>query len=346
MEIRFESRTLTKLHPLTISRGTSTGSENLFSIVTHEGVTGVGECAPGVLSDYLLAGQAESAIRSALEGFDLKQGPHSVTKAMQEAGIEEAAAAAVDTALWDWLAQSAELPLYRMLGLPAPSVPTSVTAGIDPSEIVREKANEFLSRTGAKFLKVKLGYPGGIEEDEAGYLAARQAAQHHNARLRVDANGGWTVAQAIHMGEWLAAHDCDYIEQPLAKGEEEGLPEVFAARRLPIFLDESVRTSRDVPQISDRCDGVNLKLMKTGGITEALRLVATARAHGLSTMIGCMGESSVAIAAGAAISGLFDHVDLDSHLNLVVDPASGLSLVDGVVTPPDTPGHGVRLSPG
>ncbi len=344
MELHIETRSLTKRHPLTISRGTSTGSENLFVTISHEGATGVGECAPGVLSDYLLAGKAETAIRSAMEGFEIERGPFAAMEAMREEGVEEAAAAAVDIALWDRLAQLAGLPLYRHLGLPTPSVPTSVTAGIDPPETVRKKADEFLSRTGARYLKVKLGYPGGLEEDKAGYLAARQAAIRHSARLRVDANGGWSPEQAIQMGAWLAEHDCEYIEQPLARGEEESLPAVFAARRLPIFLDESVRTSQDVPALADRCDGVNLKLMKTGGITEALRLVATARAFGLSTMIGCMGESSVAIAAGVAISGLFDHVDLDSHLNLMADPASGLSLVEGIVTPPERPGHGAKLN--
>lgn len=343
MEVRLETRELTKLHPLTISRGTSTGSTNLYALVTEGAHTGVGECAPGVLSDYLVAGEAESSILGVLEGFDLRQGPFATMQRLQEAGVEPAAAAAVDTALWDLLAKRAGLPLYRMLGLPAPCVPTSVTAGIDPPEDVEEKADAFLARTGAKFLKVKLGYPGGIEEDKAGYLAARRAAHRHGASLRVDANGGWSPSNAARMGEWLAEHGCDYIEQPLPRGAEDGLPEVFAKRRLPIYLDESVRTSGDVPALADRCDGVNIKLMKTGGITEALRLVSTARAHGLGTMIGCMGESSVAIAAGVAISGLMDHVDLDSHLNLLVDPAHGLTLVDGVVTPPETPGHGAEL---
>jgi L-alanine-DL-glutamate epimerase-like enolase superfamily enzyme len=96
--------------------------------------------------------------------------------------------------------------------------------------------------------------------------------------------------------------------------------------------------------VADRCDGINLKLMKCGGITEAVRIVATARAHGLKTMIGCMSESSIAIAAGAAIGSLFDHIDLDSHLNLNPDPAGGIAFVDGVVVPPNTPGHGAFLN--
>jgi L-alanine-DL-glutamate epimerase-like enolase superfamily enzyme len=130
------------------------------------------------------------------------------------------------------------------------------------------------------------------------------------------------------------------VEQPLVRGAEAELPALFRDRPLPVYADESVRVAADVPGLADRVDGVNLKLMKCGGITEALRIVATARAHGLQTMIGCMGESSVSIAAGAALSALFDHIDLDSHLNLDPDPAGGLTFEGGAVPPRDRPGHG------
>jgi muconate cycloisomerase len=112
---------------------------------------------------------------------------------------------------------------------------------------------------------------------------------------------------------------------------------------LPIFVDESCRVSSDVPGFAHCVDGVNLKLMKCGGITEALRIIGTARAFGLKTMIGCMGESSVSIAAGASLGALFDYIDLDSHLNLDPDPADGAPFVDGVTLPEDRPGHGGRL---
>ena len=143
---------------------------------------------------------------------------------------------------------------------------------------------------------------------------------------------------------WLADQGVDYVEQPLAEGEEAGLPEVFANRKLPIFVDESCRFASDIPAWATYVDGVNLKLMKCGGITEALRIVATARAHGLLTMIGCMSESSIAIAAGAAMSGLFDYIDLDSHTNLKPDPANGAELIDGIVWPQDRPGHGASMN--
>jgi L-alanine-DL-glutamate epimerase-like enolase superfamily enzyme len=172
------------------------------------------------------------------------------------------------------------------------------------------------------------------------FAAVTEAVAGADVALRVDANGGWSLADASHMMGWLAARGAEYVEQPLVRGAEDQLPELYRNRRLPIYVDESCRVSGDIPGFADCVDGVNLKLMKCGGITEALRIVATARAHGLKTMIGCMGESSVAIAAGAALSELFDHIDLDSHLNLDPDPAKGAPFQDGRVLPREVPGHG------
>jgi muconate cycloisomerase len=232
------------------------------------------------------------------------------------------------------------MPLYKLFGLPKTTVPTSVTIGINPPEVTRERVPDILRRTGAKCLKIKLGSPEGRDHDKEHFLAAAEAAAPFHAKLRVDANGGWTPDEARAMGVWLAERGVEYIEQPLAEGQEADLPYVMKDRPLPIFVDESIRFSQSVPQVADRCDGINLKLMKCGGPTEALRIVAAARAHGLQTMIGCMSETSIAIAAGAAIGACFDHIDLDSHLNLNPDPADGAPIIDGVVAPTDRPGHG------
>ncbi|AIE85221.1 dipeptide epimerase [Fimbriimonas ginsengisoli] len=342
MRAAFEIRELVKLYPLMISRGLMTSSDNLFVTVTDGTHTGIGELSPATGSAWTAErGQAQ------LEAFTaggIATNPHDNYAAMREANIDPPAMAALDTALWDLLAKQAGMPLYRLLGLPKRGVPTSVTIGINPPEVTRERVPEILRSTGAKCLKIKLGSPQGREHDKAHFLAAAEAAAPFQAKLRVDANGGWTVAEAIAMIQWLAEQGVDYVEQPLAEGQEAGLPEVFASRPIPIFVDESIRFSEDVPKIADRADGVNLKLMKCGGITEAVRIVAAARAHGLKTMIGCMSESSVAIAAGAAIGALFDYIDLDSHLNLNPDPAGGASIVDGVIVPSDAPGHGAFLN--
>ncbi|HRK22728.1 MAG TPA: enolase C-terminal domain-like protein, partial [Fimbriimonadaceae bacterium] len=266
-----------------------------------------------------------------------------VYAAMKEAGIDPPAMGAIDMALWDQIRKKCGQPLFRIWGLPNRSVATSVTIGLNPPEVTRERVPMILSTTKGKFLKIKLGSPEGVEFDQAHFEAAREAAAPFGAGLRVDANGGWSLGDAKMMLKWLAERGVGYVEQPLVEGAEDQLPELFKDRPLPIFVDESCRFADSIPKLAGRVDGINLKLMKCGGPTEALRMVATARAHGLQTMIGCMSEGSVAIGAGAHLGALFDHIDLDSHLNLNPDPAEGLEFVDGVVLPRDVPGLGVRL---
>ncbi len=348
IQVRFQTLELIKLYPLAISRGVMASSENLFVSISDGDHVGIGELSPATGSEWT-AERGERQLRQYLDTSLLWRGdrlssPHDVYASMREAGIDPPAMAALDVAVWDLLAKQAGLPLYRLLGLPNRSVPTSVTIGINPPEVTRERVPDILRRTGAKCLKIKLGSPEGLEHDKAHFSAAAESSSAFQPSLRVDANGGWSPQDAVHMISWLADRGVEYVEQPLAKGAEDDLPLVFAGRRLPIFLDETIRFSEDVPAVADRCDGVNLKLMKCGGITEAVRIVATAKAHGLQTMIGCMSESSIAIAAGAAIGSLFDHIDLDSHLNLNPDPASGAPIVDGVVRSLETVGHGGALN--
>lgn len=331
---------LTKLYPLAISRGTMTTSENLFVTLSDGTHEGIGELSPATGSRWT-ADRGEAQLREIHDR--LPSNPHDAWDALKRAEVDPPAMAAYDVALWDLLAKRAGLPLVELLGLPRRSVPTSVTIGINPPEVTRDRVPDILRRTGAKALKIKLGSPDGREFDRAHFLAAKEASAAFAPSLRVDANGGWTPEEAIEMIAWLDEQGVEYVEQPLAEGREAELPRVFANRKLPIFLDESCRFSDSVPRLAGLCDGVNLKLMKCGGITEALRIVATARAHGLKTMIGCMSESSVAIAAGASIAVLFDHVDLDSHLNLNPDVADGAPIEEGVVLPAERPGHGGRL---
>lgn len=342
IRLAFRTVALVKRYPLAISRGTQAGSSNLFVFASDGSHEGVGELAPAVASNWTAErGQAQlSAFASA---FDLSAGPHAAFAAMRALELDPPAMAALDVALWDLLAKRAGLPLHVLLGLPRPAVPTSVTIGLNPPEVTRERVPEILRRTGARALKIKLGSPEGREHDRAHFTAAAEAAAPFGVRLRVDANGGWTVDEALAMDRWLAARGVDYVEQPLAEGREDDLSRLIARRTLPIFADESCRVAADVPRLADRVDGVNLKLMKCGGISEALRIVAAARAHGLATMIGCMSESSVAIAAAASLGALFDHLDLDSHLNLAPDPAAGAPIADGVVAPLERPGHGGEL---
>lgn len=343
MRLSFRQVRLEKRYPLRIARGVHTGSTNLFVFVENEGAVGIGEMAPGTLTGCDNAEDGERILRAFASPLPDDSPVQEVYRLGREAAVPPCALAALDMALWDLLAKRASLPLYRLLGLPRRSVPTSVTIGINPPEVTRERVPEILARTGAKYLKIKLGSPEGIEADQEHFEAAREAAA--GAGLRVDANGGWSLADARTMMPWLRDRGVEYVEQPLHYERLEDLPALCKDRPLPIFLDESCRYSTDIPGFAAHVDGINLKLMKCGGISEALRIVATARAFGLQTMIGCMGESHVAISAGASLGALFDHIDLDSQLNLVGDPTRGAAMTDGVVLPPERPGHGGELDP-
>lgn len=342
---------LTKRIPLTIHRGTSAATENVIVTIEHDGIRGDGEMAPNAVT-----GDTAEHTLAAIERWAQKLEPLGPWERQRIAGIVRddpaapdgiggpggtAAACALESACWDWLGKRAGLPVWRLLGIDRSRMAkTSVTVGINPPERAAEVARDWIERTGSRCLKIKLGSPDGIDHDQAQYLAVRAAAGP-GARLRVDANGGWSADDARMMIAFLADHDCDYVEQPIAPGNEDILKSLRPSP-IPIFLDESIHQAADIPKFAPWIDGVNTKLMKTGGIDEALRVLAVARACGLSTMIGCMGESSLAIAAGAHIAASFDHVDLDSHLNLIADPWTGLEWSDGRVLPGVGPGLGVR----
>jgi len=344
MNISFETIELVKRYPLRISRGKITRSTNLIVRIEDQGLVGIGEAAPGSTTGAETAEECQHQLEGFLRNHDVQHSSiYDSWSAARERHIAPCAYAALDMALWDLLARKSAQPLYKLLGLARRSVATSVTVGILPPVLVRERVPEILRRTGAKFLKVKLGSPEGIEADQAMFDALHHITQNLEVNVRVDANGGWNLQQAKMMMRWLADRGVEYIEQPLVHGEEQQLPALFQGRALPIYVDESCNYSNDIPAFAQSVDGVNLKLMKCGGITEALRIVATARAHKLKTMIGCMGESSISISAGASIAALFDYVDLDSQLNLLPDPATGTLLENGIVLPTDAPGHGASL---
>ena len=354
MHLTLSPLPLTKRHALTISRGTSGSTVNVIVRVEHEGFSGLGEMAPsGVTGDTLQTAEVDLprivALLTEIAPWELDRieaalrRHNSAAVGLGGVGGGSALRAAVEIACHDWLGKRANLPLWKLFGLDRTKISaTSVTVGINPPETAAEQAREWQSRTGAKVLKIKLGSPAGIDADRELFEAVRAAALPGTV-LRVDANGGWTAPSARPMIRWLAERGAQYVEQPLAQGDEENLASLRPSP-VPIFADESIRVAADVPKLAGLVDGVNVKLMKCGGIREACRIVAVARAHGLQTMLGCMGESSLAISAGAQISPLFDHLDLDSHLNLLDDPfALCLDWQDGKVIPGDGPGLGVSL---
>jgi len=343
MKITFHKVQLKKRFPLAISRGIRYHSENIFVQVEKDGLVGWGEAAPGETEGASTPEAVQHALEqfasTGIEGYSIQ----ALYNRAREMNIPPCAYVGLDIALWDWTAKKAQMPLYQLLGFPKAHTPTSVTIGINPPEVVKERIPLLMKGTSIQSLKIKLGSPEGIEADKTMFEQVLESAKNYKVKIRVDANGGWDVSQAKHMMKWLADRGVDYIEQPLEEGEEAYLKELYHQRPLPIYVDESCRFCENIPHFAAHVDGVNMKLMKCGGITEALRIIATAKAHGLKTMIGCMSESSVSIAAAAALSGGIDHVDLDSHYNLAPDPSVGAPMIKGITLPPEVPGHGGEL---
>ena len=343
MVVNFHTVNLKKKHPLQISRGVHNKSQNLFIEIVKDGITAWGESAPGKTEGAKSAEEVQAHLTRLINSGINDLSIHEVCQRSKDLNIPACALAGIDIALWDLTAKKAKLPLKDLLGLPKPKVPTSITVGINPPEIVKERVEMIISNPQVRALKVKLGSPEGIEYDKLIYSQVIESTKKSNIAIRVDANGGWSLDEAKLMMKWLAERDAEYIEQPLVEGDEDKLKFLFKGRPLPIFIDESCRFAEDVANNYQHVDGVNLKLMKCGGITEALKILNVAKSHGLKTMIGCMSESSVSISAGASITGIIDYVDLDSHYNLNPDPSEGTFMIDGVTMINSLPGHGAKL---
>lgn len=247
-----------------------------------------------------------------------------------------AACAAVDLALHDALGKRLGINVRDLLGLGGlPIPPTSFTLAIAEPDVLREQA-----RAAAEYpiLKIKLGGPA----DLASVAIIREAAP--NSRLRVDANGGWSLETARQMIPALIDHGVELIEQPLSVDAMDGYRELRTnGYPIPIFADEPIKSAADVVRWASVVDGVNIKLMKTGGIAGALDAIATARAHGLQVMLGCMVETSLGVAAAVALAGLADLIDLDGPLLIANDPATGLEYAGATIQPLTEPGLGVTI---
>ena len=342
MKVSLHKVLLQKRFPLKISRFISNSCYNVFVKVEKDGIVGWGESVPGETG-----AQNANEIIKELEklistGIDVKS-ISEIEYLSRKLKISPCSYAGLDIALWDWKAKKAEMPLHDILGLPLPKIKTSLTLGIMSPQSVKKRIPLLFENNSAKFLKIKLGSPEGIDSDKIMYEQVLESSKPYNLGLRVDANGGWSTEDAKHMIEWLSKRECDYVEQPITLGKEKDLKTLYQNRLLPIFVDESCRVSKDIVQYSQWVDGINLKLMKSGGITEGLKVLSTAKAYGLQTMIGCMSESSVSISAAASISGHIDHIDLDSHYNLNPDPGSGAEMINGITMPRIVPGHGAFL---
>ncbi|MBI2565899.1 MAG: dipeptide epimerase [Candidatus Schekmanbacteria bacterium] len=336
---------VTKRVALTTSRATTAGSTNLWVRVADEGVEGWGEAVPIYLhGGGLNASELGLALERATRWLACESPwrRDAIAARLLREQTPAPARAALDIALHDWLGKRLNQPLWRLWGLSAEAMPpTSVTIGIAVPDVARQRARQWLTSTDARLFKVKLGSPEGAAADRALFSAVRNELPE-GFEMYADANGGWTLPTAVAMVRWLAEQGALFIEQPLPEGDEAQLAVLRSETSLPIFADESCRCSRDVAALAGIVDGVNIKLMKCGGLAEAARMVQVARAHGMRVMLGCFGETSLAISAAAQLAPLVDYADLDSHLNLRDDPFGGVELRDGRLRLQDHPGIGVR----
>jgi L-Ala-D/L-Glu epimerase len=345
MQISLATFTVNKRFPLTISRGTTAQTTNILVTIKQDEIEGWGEASPFSIvreerknTDQLI--QEFQQIVLILEKYHPLQ-RQEIEEKLKELQVSSSFQAAIDTALHDWMGKKTGLPLWRLWGLNRDRiVPISVTVGINTPEGARKRVQDWIALMGAQVLKIKLGNPDGIEADRAMLLAVREEAP--NAILTVDANGGWNLEESITMCEWLAQEGVKYVEQPLPVGEEEKLLELYARSPLPIFVDESCFSSRDIPRLANCVHGINIKLMKTGGLSEAMRTIQVAKACGLQVMFGCYSDSILANTAMSHLAPLADYLDLDSHLNLVDDPFVGAILEEGRLLPNDLPGLGIQ----
>jgi L-Ala-D/L-Glu epimerase / N-acetyl-D-glutamate racemase len=314
----------------TISRGSEDEAHVIQVTVEHDGVTGNGEAAPIERYDE----SVESGL-AWLEGVELVDDPFALDELAQRLPPgEHAARAALDHALHDLQGKLTGLPVYRLLGLRPAGPPTSWTIWLgDPDDMARR--TEKIATRGFRRLKLKLGGRDGLDVERVN--AVRSVT---DLPLQCDVNEAWTLDEAL---EYLPQMKLEYCEQPLPAGDPDGA-ELKRRAPLPIYVDEDCHTLDDVAPCAERAHGINIKLAKSGGIREAVRMTHAARALGLGVMLGCMVESGLGIAPGAHIASLMDHVDLDGNLLLAHDPWPGVTFADGIQLPADAPGLGVAAA--
>lgn len=324
--------TLRLAETFVIAREASDEAHVVHVELRHEGVSGYGEAAP--------AGRYDESADSALAYVEEHAGllgddPFALEEVMERLPAEQfGARAAIDAALRDLQGKLLGVPVWRLLGLRRAGPTTSWTVWLGPPDEMAERA----ARAADRFLRLKLKLGGRDGLDVERVRAVREATP---LPLQVDVNEYWALDEALDALPRLGELGVEYCEQPLPAGDPGGA-ELKRRSPIPIYVDEDCHTLADVAACAERAHGINIKLAKSGGIGEAVRMVHAARALGLGVMLGCMLESGLGIAAAAQIASLCDHVDLDGNLLLAHDPWPGVEFANGVQLPSEEPGLGVR----
>jgi L-alanine-DL-glutamate epimerase-like enolase superfamily enzyme len=316
------------------ARTTSASSRCVIVTLSDGSLTGIGEAAPsrfyGETADTVV--ETLESIRAVIEGCAHEA---ELLSDLTSRGLKgnPAARASLEIAAHDMMGQRLDVPVYSLFELDPAGVPlTTMSIGLDEPEIMLEKAIEVRD---FPMLKIKL-------DSDTDLQIVRDIKESTGAAITVDANCAWSREDAVEKAAELARIGVEFLEQPVAADDIEGLAFVRERSDVPVFADESCPTSADLPAVADAVDGVVVKLMKCGGLIDAVRMARAARASGLKIMIGCMMESSLAITAAAHISPLMDYADLDSGLLLKRDPFRGVAIDRGRMSLPDAPGLGVR----
>ena len=336
MHLSFEPYELKLKHVFTVSSFSRSTTPDVQVRIDYDGYTGYGEAS---MPPYL--GQTVESVCSFLKKVDLEQFPDPfciddiLTYIDSLSDGDSAAKAAVDIALHDLVGKIIGAPWHRMLGLNPEKTPnTTYTIGIDTDEMVKLKTREVAGQF--KILKVKLGTP----RDREMIRAIREVS---DLPIAVDVNQGWkNKKKALDEIFWLKEQGIVMVEQPMPKEMLDANAWLTERSPLPTFADEAIQRLKDIPAVKGAYTGINIKLMKCTGMREAWKMMNYARAEGMKVMIGCMTETSCAIAAAAQLSPAVDFADLDGNLLIANDIFRGTTIVDGKITLNQLPGIGIE----
>jgi len=339
------------LQPFRISIGTMHGANDvLVRVETDADLVGWGEACPFPP----ITGETQEtnvAVARNLRDILIGRDPRAVAAFLREAGrlidANPSILAAFDMALHDIAGQAAGLPLFRFLGGEKAAIETDITTDLDTPERMAGRAAGFAA-SGFRKIKIKVGQDPDLDRAR---LAAIRKAVGDGCGISIDANQGWTVPQAIRALRSMEEFRVDFVEQPVAAWDLAGLREVRRRSPIPVMADEALFSPHDAINLvrAGACDYFNIKLMKCGGVRNALKIAHIAEAANVRSMVGCMLETRLALTAAAHVMSAESNIifaDLDGHTSHAVDPIiGGMELDGGTVTLPETPGLGVDIDP-
>lgn len=326
LDLRLQPLELPLKHPFTITRSSDDVARTVIFRLNWNGIEALGEAAPSARYN-----ESEQTIRAHFAHHPLQgDSPYLIEGVLE--GRPPAARCGLDIALHDAIGKDLGIPLWQLLGLDPSRTPlSSFTIGIASIDRMLEKVRE---AGPYPVLKIKLGVGNEIETIEA-------IRSIYRGTLRIDANEGWDHEQAVRILTELERFEIEFCEQPIPAGEPAKLRYIRERTRIPIVVDEDSRNARDLPPLLRCVDGINVKLVKCGGIRGALEMIHTARALGMRIMLGCFVESAICTTAAAHLSPLVDWADLDGPMLVASDPFAGLSYEAGRIVLPNAPGLGV-----